>query len=53
MLAGGGALLRDLDTVIRKEVGLPVFVAEEPLRSVARGVGKVLEDMKKYKKLLV
>jgi rod shape-determining protein MreB len=44
VMTGGGALLEDLDTVIRKATGLPVTVAEEPLTCVALGTGKALED---------
>jgi rod shape-determining protein MreB len=43
-LAGGGALLKNLDIRIRKETGLPVSIAEDPLTSVVVGAGKVLDD---------
>ena len=42
VLTGGGALLRDLDTFISKETGLPVSVAEDPLTCVSRGAGMAL-----------
>ena len=42
VLTGGGALLRDLDTFISKETGLPVSVAEDPLTCVSRGAGKAI-----------
>lgn len=45
MLAGGGALLRGIDKLISEETGLPVFVAEEPLKAVANGTGVVLQEM--------
>jgi rod shape-determining protein MreB len=45
ILAGGGALLRGLDLVIREETGLPVIVAEDPLTAVVRGVGKMLDEI--------
>jgi len=43
VLTGGGALLRDLDRLIMEETGIPVVIAEDPLTSVARGGGRVLE----------
>jgi rod shape-determining protein MreB len=45
ILAGGGALLRGLDVLIREETGLPVLVAEDPLTAVVRGVGKMLDEL--------
>ncbi len=53
VLAGGGANLRGLDTMLRKEVGIPVFTADEPLLSVVKGAGMVLEDLPSYKSLLI
>ncbi|WP_374764871.1 rod shape-determining protein [Yunchengibacter salinarum] len=44
VLTGGGALLKDLDTVIRNATGLPVSIAEESLTCVALGTGRALED---------
>jgi rod shape-determining protein MreB and related proteins len=43
-LTGGGALLRNIERVLADETGLPVQVAETPLRCVAIGAGRVLED---------
>ena len=45
LLAGGGALLKNLDTLLREETGLPVFLAEDPLSSVVIGAGKALEHL--------
>jgi len=53
ILTGGGALLKDLDEHIRQKTGLPVNVAEDPLLSVVKGTGMVLEDIKKYKEVLI
>ncbi len=44
VLTGGGAMLRDMDKVLRKATGLPVTIAEEPLTCVALGTGRSLED---------
>ena len=52
ILTGGGALLRGLDERLRQETNLPVNVADDPLTAVVRGVGKVLEDLERYKKIL-
>lgn len=43
MLSGGGALLKNLDKLLREETGIPVIVAEDPLTCVARGGGRALE----------
>lgn len=53
MLTGGGALLKGLDERIRMETNLPVHVAEDPLTAVARGAGKVIENMNQYSKVLI
>jgi rod shape-determining protein MreB len=45
VLTGGGALLKNLDTLLMEETGLPVLIAEDPLTCVARGGGKALETM--------
>lgn len=49
MLTGGGALLRDLDQLLKEETGLPVHVAEEPLNCVVKGCGIALENMNKLR----
>jgi len=44
VLAGGGAYLKNLDKLIKKETGLPVQIAEDALSCVALGTGKALEQ---------
>ncbi len=44
VISGGGALLRDLDTMLREETGLPIVTAEDPLTCVVRGCGRALEE---------
>ena len=53
VLAGGGALIRNLDKLISTETGMPVYVAEEPLDCVVRGTGKTLEDLERLKTVLI
>lgn len=45
VLAGGGALLKNLDILLREETNLPVIIAEDPLKSVVMGTGKILENI--------
>lgn len=53
ILTGGGALLKGLDERIRMETNLPVHIAEDPLTAVARGAGKVIENLNNYSKVLI
>jgi len=53
MLSGGGALLKGLDERIRRATSLPVHVADDPLTSVVRGTGKVLENLGDYSSVLI
>ena len=52
MLTGGGALLQNLDMVLRQATGLPVSIAEDPLTCVALGAGRALEEMDRLKYML-
>lgn len=52
VLAGGGAMLRNMDQLISEETGLPVIVAEDPLTCVVRGGGEVLKQYKDKGSLL-
>ncbi len=45
VLAGGGALLRNLDVLLREETGVPVNLADDPLTAVVMGAGKVLDEL--------
>lgn len=47
-LAGGGSLLRGLDKRINQKTKLPVHVADDPLRAVARGTGIALKNFNKF-----
>ncbi|MEY9838715.1 rod shape-determining protein MreB [Streptacidiphilus sp. EB103A] len=52
VLTGGGALLRGLDERLRRETGMPVHIAENPLDSVALGSGQVVEDFEVLQQVL-
>jgi rod shape-determining protein MreB len=51
-LAGGGSMLRGLDKRISKKTKLPVHIAEDPLRAVARGTGIALKNIGKFQFLI-
>ncbi len=51
VLTGGGSLLRGLDQYLSSVVKLPVYISEEPLLAVAKGTGKMLEEMELLKQL--
>ena len=53
VLTGGGALLGNLDYVLRHATGLPVSIADDPLSCVALGTGRALEEFGKLKDVLV
>jgi rod shape-determining protein MreB len=53
VLTGGGALLGNLDFVLRHSTGLPVSIADDPLSCVALGAGRCLEEMKALKAVLI
>ncbi|MCC5926749.1 MAG: rod shape-determining protein [Bacteroidetes bacterium] len=52
MLTGGGALLKNLDKLIRDTTDLPVHIAEDPLTAVVRGTGEVLENLNYYRSVI-
>ena len=53
VLAGGGALIRNLDKLLSQKTGMPVYIAENPLECVVKGTGKTLEDLERLKTVLI
>ena len=52
VLAGGGALIRNLDKLISTKIKMPVYVAENPTECVVKGTEKTLVDIEKLKTVL-
>ena len=53
VLAGGGSLIRGLDKLLGEETGLPVNVADEPIEAVVLGTGKVLQELRFLRRIVV
>ena len=53
VLAGGGALIQNLDKLLSKKTGMPVYIATDPLDCVVKGTGKTLEDLDRLKNVLI
>lgn len=53
VLAGGGALIKGLDRKISEELKIPVMVAEDPLKCVVNGIGKLLEEFEVYNDVII
>ena len=53
VLVGGGALIRGLNKLIEKETKIPVYLSEDPLTSVVRGTGIILEDIDQLRVVFV
>lgn len=53
VLAGGGALLKNLDVLLREETGLPVMVCDEPMTASVRGSGMTLDNLDLLKDIAV
>jgi len=53
VLTGGGALLKNLDVLLREETGLPVMVCDDPISAVVLGSGKALDHMELLKEVTI
>lgn len=53
VLSGGGALLRNLDQLITRTIGVPCYVADDPLFCVIKGIGIALDNLETYKRTIM
>jgi len=53
VLTGGGALLKNLDALLREETRLPITITDDPLTTVVIGAGKALDNISLLKEILV
>jgi len=53
VLTGGGALLKNLDKLLKKKSGLPIVVTDDPLLTVALGCGKSLDSIDILKEVVI
>lgn len=51
-MCGGGSLLRGIDQLVQKEMGVDVKIVDDPLRCVARGAGMIADDLRAHSQLL-
>ena len=53
VLAGGGALIENLDKLVTLKTGMPSYVADDPLECVVKGTGKTIEDIEQLRTVLI
>ncbi|MDP3901157.1 MAG: rod shape-determining protein [bacterium] len=53
VVSGGGALLKGIDQLISKSIGVPCFIADDPMLCVVKGTGVVLDNLEAYKKSIM
>jgi rod shape-determining protein MreB len=53
VLTGGGALLQNLDMLLREETGLPITITEDPLSTVVLGSGKALDSLDILREIMI
>lgn len=53
VLTGGGALLKNLDKLLKEKTGLPIIIADDPLTTVALGCGKALDNIEILKEVVI
>ncbi|NLE07184.1 MAG: rod shape-determining protein [Parcubacteria group bacterium] len=52
-LAGGGALIKGFAEILKEEIKMPVYIADDPLTCVVRGTGIILEKLEEFKDILI
>lgn len=52
-LVGGGALIKGIDVLLYETLNIPITIAEDPLTAIVRGAGIILEDLEKYRSVLI
>jgi rod shape-determining protein MreB len=53
VLTGGGALLKNMDKLLREETSLPITITEDPLSTVALGSGEALDSIEILKQVVI
>jgi rod shape-determining protein MreB len=53
VLTGGGALLKNIDVLLREETRLPITITDDPLSTVVVGAGKVLDNLSILREVIV
>jgi rod shape-determining protein MreB len=53
VLSGGGALIKNIDALITKTIGVPSYVADDPLFCVIKGIGIALDNLEVYKRMIM
>jgi rod shape-determining protein MreB len=53
ILSGGGSLLQGMRELLEHELKIPIHLADDPLTAVVRGTGVVLEDIERYRDVLI
>ena len=53
VLAGGGALIKNIDKLLAEKTGMPVYIAENPMECVVKGTEKALDDLEKLREVFL
>jgi rod shape-determining protein MreB len=53
IMSGGSSQLRNIDTLLSKAIGVPVYIADEPALCVAKGTGVALDNLEFYKRSIL